>query len=199
MPSVTLVVEGTTDAAVARRLLSEVGLEPHHEYVTNGKGGLDQRLAGYNKAARFSCWLVLRDLDQDFNCAPDLRQAILPRPAAHMRLHVPVRAVEAWLLADSETLSRSLSVPLSKVPADPEAVPHPKRALVDLARSSRKRAIREALVPAAGTTARVGPGYSAFLTEFATQTWRPAVAATRSQSLARLRTFLQHASRTDVG
>jgi hypothetical protein len=191
---VTLVVEGTTDAAVARRLLLEAGLKPHHEYVTNGKSGLDERLSGYNNAARFACWLVLRDLDQDFNCAPDLLRELLPAPAAHMRLHVPVRAIEAWLLADPETLSRSLSVPVSRVPADPETVPHPKRALVDLARRSRKRAVREALVPAEGTTARVGPGYSGFLTEFATNTWRPDVAATRSQSLARLRTFLLEVS-----
>jgi hypothetical protein len=187
---VTLVVEGTTDAAVARRLLLDAGLQPQHEYITNGKSGLDQRLAGYNNAARFSCWLVLRDLDQDAECAPDLRRNLLPQPATHMRLHMPVHAVEAWLLADPETLSRSLSIPQSRFPAAPEMVSHPKRVLVDLARGSRKTAVREALVPAAGTTARVGPGYAAFLTEFATDTWRPAIAAERSDSLARLRTFL---------
>ncbi len=188
---ITLAVEGTTDAAVARRLLDEAGLQPGTEYVRNGKSALDQNLAGYNNAARFSCWLVLRDLDQDAACAPELRRKILPAPAAHMRLHIAVRAVETWLLADAEAISRSLSVAQAWVPTDPEAVPHPKRALVDLAGRSRREAIRKALVPAPGTTAKVGPGYAAFLIEFATNRWRPALAARRSQSLARLRDFLR--------
>jgi len=187
---ITLAVEGTTDAAVARRLLGEVGLRPGAEYVKNGKPALDQSLAGYNNAARFSCWLVLRDLDEDAACAPALRQTLLPTPATHMRLHIPVHAIEAWLLADAESIGHFLSVPKVRVPADPEAIPHPKRALVDLARQSRKRAIREALVPAPSTTAKIGPGYAAFLIEFATKHWRPAVAAERSKSLARLRDHL---------
>jgi hypothetical protein len=88
-------VEGTTDAAVARRLLIEADLEPGHEYVLNGKGALDQRLAGYNRAAGLACWLVLRDLDQDAECAPALRRTLVETPSAHMRLHILVHAVEA--------------------------------------------------------------------------------------------------------
>jgi len=191
---ITLAVEGTTDAAVARRLLDEAGLQPGPEYVRRGKGPLDRKLAGYNNAARFSCWLVLRDLDQDAACAPALSERLLPNPAVHMRLHIAVHAVEAWLLADAESISRSLSISQARVPADPEAIPHPKRALVDLARQSRKRSVREALVPAQGTTAKVGPGYAVFLIEFASYHWRPEVAATRSPSLARLRMFLREIS-----
>lgn len=79
---VTLAVEGTTDAAVARRLLHEADLQAGPEYVKNGKSALDQSLAGYNNAARFSCWLVLRDLDQDAACAPALQFATVQwRPA----------------------------------------------------------------------------------------------------------------------
>lgn len=196
---VTLVVEGTTDAVVARRLLGEVGFDPAHEYVTNGKNALDEKLRGYNNAARFSCWLVLRDLDHDANCAPELCRHLLPNPAAHMRLHVLVRAVEAWLLADAEAISESLSVPAARVPVDPEVIDSPKRAVIDLARRSRKRAIREALMPAPGTTARVGPGYSAFLTQFAGEAWRPTIAAQRSESLARLRRFLDEVSQQNGG
>jgi len=187
---ITLAVEGTTDAAVVRRLLDEAGLETGPEYVKNGKHALDQSLAGYNNAARFSCWLVLRDLDRDAACAPDLRRQLLPTPAAHMRLHIPVHAVETWLLADAESNSDFLSF-RGSVPVDPEAIHHPKHALVELARRSRRKAVREAMVPAPDTTAGVGPGYAALLIEFVTTRWRPTVAATRSQSLARLREFLR--------
>ncbi len=190
---ITLAVEGTTDAAVARRLLDEVGLDSGPEYIKDGKPGLDQKLLGYNNAARFSCWLVLRDLDQDADCAPDLCQRLLRTPAAHMRLHVVVRAMEAWLLADAESISNFLSIPRSAVPADPAALPHPKRVLVDIARRSRKAVICEALVPTPG--ASVGPGYGALLTEFATRHWRPAEAATCSPSLARLREYLRRVAK----
>lgn len=186
---VTLAVEGATDVAVVRRLINEAGLQPGAEYVRS-KGDLDRHLAGYNKAARFSCWLVLRDLDHDAACAPELLRRLLPAPAPRMRLHIPVRAVEAWLLADVEAISQALAVARTAIPADPEAVPDPKRALVDLARRSRRPATREALVPAPGASAKVGPGYAPFIIEFATEQWRPAIAAQHSQSLARLRAFL---------
>jgi hypothetical protein len=196
---VTVVVEGTTDAVVARRLLEEAGFKPGAEYVKRGKPALDEKLPGYNNAARFSCWLVLRDLDRDGACAPELRTRLLPHPSPHMRLHIPVRAIEAWLMADSKQLSRFLSVPQARVAADPESLPDPKRALVDLARQSRRKTVQEALAPAPGTTARVGPGYAAYLIEFATERWRPDVAAERSRSLARLRVFLRTVSQARDG
>lgn len=189
--TVTIAVEGTTDAVVAKRLLDEAGLRSGPEYVKGGKGALDKRLAAYNNAARFSCWLVLRDLDQDTACAPQLRQKLLPSPAAHMRLHIPVRAVEAWLLADAARFSDFLSVAQSRIPSDPEAITHPKRVVIDLARKSRRRDVREALLPAPGTTAQIGPGYTASLIRFVSDVWRPHVAAQRSNSLARLRDFLR--------
>jgi len=197
--SVTLAVEGTIDAAAAKRLLGEAGLQPGPEYIKHGKGALDQRLNGFNNAARFSCWLVLRDLDLDADCAPVLRHSLLPAPAPRMRLQIAVRAVETWFLADQESISSYLAVAQAKVPKDPESIPQPKRALVDLARQSRKKGIREALVPLSGTTARVGPGYAALLIEFATKYWRPAVAARRSQSLAGLREFLRAISQHGCG
>jgi hypothetical protein len=196
---VTVAVEGTTDIAVLKRLLDEAGFNTGPEYVKNGKGALDQSIAGYNNAARFSCWLILRDLDEDASCAPQLHQRLLPVPAAHMRLHIPVRAVEAWLLADRESIGEFLSVAQSRISRDPEALPDPKRALIDVARRSRRRSIREAFVPPPGSTAKVGPGYVASIIEFTVGPWRPYVAAQNSASLARLRDFLRGASERQLG
>lgn len=187
-------MEGATDEVVAKRLLAEVGLHCEFVYGKAGKNSIDRQLKGYNRAARFSSWLVLRDLDTDAECAPALRASLLPQPAAGMRLHIVVRAVEAWLLGDSQSVSKFLSIAQDHVPKDPERLSDPKRTLVDLARRSRRRAIREALVPAPGVTARVGPGYVASLNEFAATRWRPDVAASRCESLARLRRYLSELS-----
>lgn len=189
----TLVVEGTADAAVARRLLQEVGLEPAHEYVTNGKSALDQRLGGYIITTRHVS--RVGSFSETSTTMPTVGPIFagtsftIPRRICGSTCRsVPSRH---WLLADAETISQSLSIPATRAPVDPEVVLQPKRALVDLARKLRRRTIREALVPAPGTTAKVGPGYSAFLTEFATEVWRPAIAAERSESLASLRSFLR--------
>lgn len=193
--SVTIAVEGATDAAVAKRLLAEAGYQCGAEYIRRGKASLDERLHGYNNAARFSCWLVLRDLDRDAGCAPELLGRLLPEPAPNMRLHVPVRAIEAWLLADVDGFSSFFAVPRARIPSEPEALPNPKQAVLDVARHSRKKAISESLVPQEGTTARVGPGYTSLMIQFATDRWRPDVADPRCESLARLRRFLRGASR----
>jgi hypothetical protein len=181
---VTAVVEGPSDAAVARRILEEAGLEAGIIHEAGGKGRLDLRLRGYNQAARFARWFVLRDLNSDAACAPDLIRAVLPEAAPHMCFRVAVRAVEAWLLADAERLSRFLAVPAAIVPRDPERLEDPKRELVRLARRSRRRLVREAMVPEEGTTALVGPGYTASILELVGREWRPPVAAESSPSLA---------------
>ncbi len=188
---VTLVVEGATDAPVLKRLLADAGLVIGPEYVKDGKPALDRSLGGYNNAARFSPWLVLRDLNSDEPCAPALRLRLLPTPSQYMRLHIAVREMEAWLLADAEALSQFLAIPRSLVPDSPEEVPQPKLALVNLARRSRRRPLREALVPGSGSTAKVGPGYAAAVLEFTAHSWRPMAAEERAPSLRRLRLYLQ--------
>lgn len=193
---VTIAVEGTTDAAVAKRLLKDTGFRLGREYVKHGKDALMRSLSGYNNAARFSCWLVLRDLDHDAVCAPQLRERLLPAPSKFMRFHIAVRAVEAWILADTKSFSTYFSVAESQIPIAPEALSDPKGAIIALARRSRRTQIREALLPAEGTTATIGPGYVAMLTEFVRDKWQPEAAEARSQSLASLRRFLHDRRRT---
>lgn len=180
-------VEGMVDEAVLTRLVDEAGGRVGPIYGKNGKSHLRRILGGYNNAARFSPWLVLVDLDQDVECAPPLVAAWLPAPAPMMRLRVAVRAIEAWLLADRERLAGFLRVPATRLPLDPDAVPDPKRLLVDLARRSRRRDIREDMVPRAGSGRPVGAAYASRLMEFAATVWRPEVAAGCSDSLRRCR------------
>lgn len=181
---ISVAVEGKTDVPVVKRLLDLAGLEMGAVHGQQGKALLDQRLPGYNNAARHAPWLVVRDLDRDAACAPELVAGLLPNPGRWMVFRIAVRAMEAWLLADAERLSQFMRVALSRIPLDPDSVIDPKGEMVRLARASRLRAIREDMVPADGTSATVGPAYSARVIEFARGPWRPDVAVGKSRSLA---------------
>jgi hypothetical protein len=184
IPSVTVAVEGDIDAAVARRILTELGFPLGPIHGRQGKGQLDKGLRGYNNAARYAHWLVIRDLDQDAECAPGLVKRLMPASSAYMCLRVAVRQIEAWLLADRSGIAAWLQVPLEIVPEDPETLRDAKAAVVQLAQRSRNRRLREDVVPAPNTSAKVGPGYTARIIEFATNVWRPRVAAEVCESLA---------------
>lgn len=178
-------VEGPTDQAVLYRLLKHVGVELGPVYGGKGKSYLRKHIAGYNEAARHSSWIVLVDLNQDADCAPPFRESWIPRPAPHMCFRVAVRAVESWFFADVERLARFLSVGRARIPTLPEQVEDPKATMVELARQSRKRDIREDMVPRPGSGRKVGPAYASRLMEFAQNSWRPQVAAARCDSLRR--------------
>ena len=181
---VTVALEGPGDVPIVERLLRDAGLEIGNVYVQRGKDKLDRQLTGYNNAARFAHWLVVRDLDQDKPCAPELKRELLPAPSALMCLRVAVRAAESWLLADPARLATFLGISATRIPADPDLLPNPRDMIVNLARHSRKRDVREDMVPRRGSSARVGPGYTSRITEFARGDWRPRTAVGNSPSLA---------------
>jgi hypothetical protein len=188
-PSIVLAaVEGDADEAVLARLAETAGLAVGTVYGGKGKAYLKAKISHYNLAARHYPWIVLVDLDDDEDCAPDLTTSWLPQMAPLLCFRVAVRAVEAWLLADGERFSQFFSVPLSRIPPDVEAVRDPKAAVLALAQRSRRAAIREDMVPRAGSGRREGPLYTPRLIEFiqdASAGWRPEVAAGRSDSLGR--------------
>ncbi len=157
-------------------------------YGKKGKAYLQRNIGGYNRAACFAPWVVIVDLNQSADCAPLLRDCWLPSPAPYMHFRVAVRAVEAWLLADRERLAKFLRVRTPQITRDPEAEDDPKRTMVELARKSRRRGIREDMVPRSGSGRKVGPAYTSRLIEFVgdqADGWRPDVAAGSSDSLNR--------------
>jgi len=178
-------VEGIVDEAIIGRLIAHIGGESGAVYGKAGKQPLLDRLAGYNHAAQHAPWAVLVDLDSDYACAPDAVRVWLPIPAALMRFRVAVREAEAWLLADRASVARYLSISAALVPRDPDAIPDAKQAFVDLARRSRNRAVRDDMVPRAGSGRQVGAGYAGRAIEFITSSWQPDTAATASPSLNR--------------
>ena len=188
MPIFTIIsaaVEGHVDEAVVRRLIAHVGGQTGDVYGKNGKTALRQRINGYNNAARHAPWVVLVDLDNDADCAPPICDEWIPAPAPNLCFRIAVREVEAWLMADAQTLARYLGVELGKIATEPEKLERPKDAMVDLARRSRRRDIREDMVPREKSGRRVGPAYASRLIEYVREHWRPKVAAERAESLQR--------------
>jgi hypothetical protein len=181
-------VEGDLDEVLLRRIFIELGLSLSAVYGRRGKAHLLQSLAGYNAAAEFLPWVVVIDLDRDCDCAPTCVAQWLPRPAAKMCIRIAVRAAEAWLLADRERIAEFLSISRSLIPADPDRLSDPKATLIDLARRSRKREVREQIPPRPGSGRKVGPQYTGAMISFIENReigWRLKEAAGRSDSLSR--------------
>ncbi len=185
--TVAAAVEGPVDEVVLRRVLEEAGLSLYPVYITHGKPMLLQRLSGFNHAAYAAPWVVLVDLDRDADCAPSVLNQWLPHPAPSMCFRIVVRAVEAWLLADREASASYLSVPLARIPLNPESLDNPKLALVAIARRSARGNIREGLVPRPESGRQVGPTYTSHMITYAQSVWRPEVAEQAADSLRRLR------------
>jgi hypothetical protein len=202
MTLVNVVVEGIIDEYVAKRLLNHVDLEVGTVYGRKGKTYLLQHLHNYNQAAHFTPWFVVVDLDQDAECPPQAVDQWLANPAKGMRFRVAVQAIEAWLMADRENMARFLGVAVSKLQHNINLDPNPKQTLINIARTSRIRNIREDLVPRQLSGARVGPLYVSRLTQFVEESWRPDLAENECDSLRRciyaLSTLNSWDTQTDV-
>jgi hypothetical protein len=151
MVVISAAVEGLVDEIVVKSLIAEAGAIAGQVYGKKGKPALRASIAGYNNAARFQPWVVLVDLDHEFACAPELCGNWINAKAAKLCFRVAVRAVESWLLADRESIANFLSVAQSRIPTDPESESDPKQLMVDLAARSKRRSIREDMVPRFGS------------------------------------------------
>lgn len=202
MVVISAAVEGLIDEAVVKRLIMEAGATVGPVYGKQGKKPLRTGINGYNNAGRYRPWIVLVDLDQDASCAPDLCRAWISEKSPKLCFRVAVREVEAWLLSDREGIARFLSVPISRVPIDPESEINPKQTMVNLAGTSKRRSIREDMFPRPGSGRSVGPAYTSRLVEFVQSPeplWRPNHAANHSQSLQRCIKCLEQLVQKEVG
>lgn len=182
---ISAAVEGMVDESVVRKLIIHVGAVPGPVYGKQGKNFLQQKISGYNNAARNEPWVVLVDLDRDYDCAPPLRNAWLPEPTPCLCFRIAVREVESWLMADVEAIAAFLSIASGRITRAPENLDDPKAEIVNLARHSRRRAIHEDMVPRNGSGRVIGPAYTSRIIEYVQSRWRPEVAAERSDSLQR--------------
>ena len=167
---VNLAVEDELSGAVVLRLLAHANKEyvVGTTYGLRGYGYLRRTVHGWNRAAQGVPFVLVTDLDR-YPCPSALiADWLTGQPHPNLIFRVAVREIEAWLLADRQSLAKHLAVPEAIVPTTPEGESDPKRSLISVARRSRSRTIRARIVPKVGSTSQQGPDYNACLIEFVT-------------------------------
>jgi hypothetical protein len=191
---ITLAVEDDLSEALLRELLQQSGQQfiigaclKHH-----GFGYLKKILPGLNQAAKGMPYIVLTDLDRHA-CPMALLQSWLSQPKHHnLIFRVAVIEVEAWLMADRQAFADFLGISLSLIPDNLDVVNDPKKLLIELVGRSRKRSLREAIIPAKNSTAKIGKDYNGQLIRFINECWQANAAIAHSPSLKRAVSAIHH-------
>jgi hypothetical protein len=183
---VTLVYEDDLSEAVMIRILN--GFHDKYEiidsYSGNGFGYLKTNIKGFSQASVVNPHFMLTDLD-NYECPVALKADWVNFELNdNFIFRIAVREVESWLMADIEGLSHYFNVSETLFPKNPDIVTDPKNTLIQLARRSKKRHIREDIVPI-NQNASIGPNYNGCLSEYVFHTWNIENAVLRSDSLKR--------------
>ena len=195
--NVILAVEDRLSDAVATKILEkfDVGILKRIGY--KGKSDLERKTLELNRAANGITVFMLTDLDSPQDCPPRLiRSWIKGTLNPRFFFRVAVMEVESWIMADRIGFAAFLSIPSHQIPSPTDNILNPKEFLVSLARRSRKKAIREALVPRPEANFSVGTEYNTLLSEFVQDYWNLERAATVSPSLKRTLERLSQAKKT---
>jgi len=189
---INLAYEDDLSLEIVLRILESPGvISSNKRFLTGtlfqgrGFGYLKRNINGFNKASKGMPYLILTDLD-DEECAPIMvREWLQQTRNPNLIFRIAVREVESWVLADRPGFAKFLGISQKKVPVKPDELPDPKAHLINLARASRKRAVRDDIVPKQGSTAKQGPAYNERLVSFVKATWNPSTARQFSPSLER--------------
>ena len=193
--SVILAVEDALSDAVATEILRSFDIEVHVRIPNTYQGDtyLRRRAAELNRSAKGPLYVFMfTDLDSPKRCVPELIQSWVKAPLnPGFFLRVAVMEVESWIMADRDALAAFLSIPVGRIPGAPDDIPQPKEFLVSLARGSKKKSLRDQLVPSKrAMTARVGPEYNSCLGQFVRDDWilerAAAVSPILKRTLARI-------------
>lgn len=191
MPGIILATEDELSEAICEKLLNSSG---HSFQVTqrlrkNGFGYLKSKFQNFNQLAQnVRPVLLLTDLDRA-NCLLEFRQAWIGKLNLSERLlfRIAVKEVEAWLMADQQSFADWLDISPTLIEKDTEVLNDPKQTLLNLVRKSKKRHIKETILPYTKSSALVGLGYNTELIHFTQKYWRPHIAEENSESLYRAR------------
>jgi hypothetical protein len=184
---IELVVEDRLSEEVLRKILQSTG-RPYQIgrcHCGRGFGYLKKNILGFNNAAKGMPYFVLTDLDNS-ECAPEKIRDWLPIPKnSNLIFRIAIREVESWILADRIRFAKFIGISRTHLPKLSDEIQDPKRLLIELTRKSRKRDIRDEIVPRLGSTAKQGPAYNERLCIFVRDYWNPHEAEKNSPSLMR--------------
>lgn len=182
----TLVFEDDLSEAVMSQILRQFPdkYEIFQSYSGNGFGYLKTNIKGFNQASVVNPHFMLTDLDK-YECPVALISDWIDFELNdNFIFRIAVREVESWVLADRENLSKYFRVSIANFPQNPDAETDPKNTLIKLAMRSKKRSIREDVVPI-NQNAGIGPNYNGCLSIFVFKNWDIEKAIQNSDSLRR--------------
>ena len=183
---VDVLVEGLLDEEIARTVLLHCNHRMDRSLgEKNGWHSIRRRITAFNQAAAVGApILVLVDaMDTVANCPVKTVAEWVPDRHRNLLLRFVQREIESWLLADSEAIADFFGVAPRTIPVDPERLPDPKQAYINVARRCRNRSRRESIVPR--NEERVGRLYTSETTELIKSFWRVERARHAAPSLDR--------------
>ena len=179
---VLLVVEDILQEVVLRKLLQTYRKDINIVSVSGKCGNMyiKENLKTFNVASQYLPHVVITDLDQK-TCAPQLiRDWINFDIHKKMLFRIAEKEIDAWLLSDRESFAKLMNIPVNKIPLNTQEIADPKQYIINLARKSRKRIIKD-IIPAG--TGRQGPAYNIVLQRFVYEQWSAEKAANCNESL----------------
>lgn len=183
---INLLIEDELHLNVLTRVLSSFNqkYEVNRIFGKKGKNFIKDNLRAYNQASSISPYLVLVDLD-NAECPLIIINGWLNfTKSDNFLFRIAVREAEAWLISDRDNFASFIGVSRDRIDLYPENIPEPKEYIINLARKSRKRKIKEDLVPEG--KASVGRNYNTCLADFVLNYWDINKAMTNSKSLEHL-------------
>ena len=183
---VEILVEGYTDELFVRKCFELLQIPLGTVYGKRGSTYIVEKASGFAIRGNYSPILILADLmDMPAPCAPAARQLLAADLPEHALLRFAVPEIESWLIASRSELAGFLGISEGLIPEIPDGVEDPKRTLVNLARRSPRRKIRDMFVPRGGSTAVVGAGYVDGFAQFLSLHWQLESAKNASPSFSR--------------
>ena len=145
-----VIAEDDSDIAVVDLLIGKLAKTPYviRPVAANGSGKIVGKCRGWAQNLRDQgCryLFVVHDLDvrRVSELTHQLREALRPSPIDPHLIVIPVREIEAWLLADHVAITKAMKLKekLKMVP-NPEALHRPKEYLADLVYKKSRRTRR---------------------------------------------------------
>lgn len=133
---VGVIAEDISDVDVINEIIAKVTNRNNFKikkFIGHGRGkvlGKCHDWARNLKIKKCTLLIIIHDLDTN-NLATlrkELGQALSPSPIVNNIIVIPIREIEAWLLADHLAINKTFGIKLNKVP-NPESIIRPKEHL----------------------------------------------------------------------
>ncbi len=193
---VSAVWEDELSGEVIKSIISQkkIHIELYPVFVNSSKtpsgfGYIKKNLFNFYKSSNDNQRFLLVVDSDNLPCAPALLESWnVPLDNPHFILQVAVREIESWILADIENFLSYFQIPqglLNKFPAIMDDIPDPKKFLIEIMNHSKNNQFKRFIIPAVGSSAKVGKAYNFYLIDFIKQKWKYKIAAEHSISLQR--------------